>query len=188
MSSAFSQRQPFPLPASSFPSPSPPPLTLPSSHLSFSSLPLASISNPLLLFPSPCIPPPPLFPPPPPFPPPPSVHPSPLSVPTTTTYHCLPPTLFLPTLLLLQLSPAGHIVASQAIELEAHCTKGVGREHAKWSPVATAWYKLKPEVVLLQVQHPLPPSQRPRISNPCVPSFSSPCSADFCVQRPSRSP
>lgn len=28
--------------------------------------------------------------------------------------------------------------------------KGVGREHAKWSPVATAWYRLHPEVVLLQ--------------------------------------
>jgi len=32
--------------------------------------------------------------------------------------------------------------------LEAHCIKGVGREHAKWSPVATAWYRLHPEVVL----------------------------------------
>jgi len=38
----------------------------------------------------------------------------------------------------------------QVIELEAHCVKGLGREHAKWSPVATAWYKLKPELVLLQ--------------------------------------
>jgi hypothetical protein len=36
------------------------------------------------------------------------------------------------------------------IELEAHAIKGVGREHAKWSPVATAWYRLRPEVVLLQ--------------------------------------
>mmetsp|Transcript_29754 Transcript_29754/g.70947 ORF Transcript_29754/g.70947 Transcript_29754/m.70947 type:complete len:362 (+) Transcript_29754:185-1270(+) len=38
----------------------------------------------------------------------------------------------------------------QVIELEAHCVKGAGKEHAKWSPVATAWYKLKPEVVLLK--------------------------------------
>lgn len=36
----------------------------------------------------------------------------------------------------------------QEIDLEAHCTKGEGQEHAKWSPVATAWYKLLPEVVL----------------------------------------
>lgn len=41
----------------------------------------------------------------------------------------------------------------QTIELECHCIKGVGEEHAKWSPVATAWYKLYPEVVLL---HPPP--------------------------------
>ncbi|KAI8469325.1 MAG: insert subdomain of RNA polymerase alpha subunit [Monoraphidium minutum] len=38
----------------------------------------------------------------------------------------------------------------QEIELEAHCIKGVGREHAKWSPVATAWYRLHPEVALLR--------------------------------------
>lgn len=34
----------------------------------------------------------------------------------------------------------------QCIELEAHCVKGIGAEHAKWSPVATAWYRLHPEV------------------------------------------
>jgi DNA-directed RNA polymerase I and III subunit RPAC1 len=39
---------------------------------------------------------------------------------------------------------------AQEIELEAHCIKGVGREHAKWSPVATAWYRLHPEVALLR--------------------------------------
>eukprot|EP00877_Chromochloris_zofingiensis_P010207 jgi/Chrzof1/543/Cz01g19190.t1 len=38
----------------------------------------------------------------------------------------------------------------QSIELEAHCIKGIGKDHAKWSPVATAWYRLHPEVVLLQ--------------------------------------
>lgn len=38
----------------------------------------------------------------------------------------------------------------QAIELECHCTKGVGDEHAKWSPVATTWYRLMPELALLQ--------------------------------------
>ncbi|KAL4433723.1 hypothetical protein ABPG75_000164 [Micractinium tetrahymenae] len=38
----------------------------------------------------------------------------------------------------------------QAIELECHCIKGVGDMHAKWSPVATTWYRLMPEVVLLQ--------------------------------------
>jgi DNA-directed RNA polymerases I and III subunit RPAC1 len=49
-------------------------------------------------------------------------------------------------------------LALQAIQLEAHCTKGTGKEHAKWSPVATAWYRLLPEVVLLEVL--APPYQR----------------------------
>ena len=40
--------------------------------------------------------------------------------------------------------------SKQCIKLECHCVKGVGEEHAKWSPVATAWYKLYPEVVLLR--------------------------------------
>lgn len=39
----------------------------------------------------------------------------------------------------------------QTISLEAHCTKGVGKEHAKWSPVATAWYRLLPEMRLIKV-------------------------------------
>ena len=34
----------------------------------------------------------------------------------------------------------------QRIELEAHATVGTGAEHAKWSPVATAWYRLQPEL------------------------------------------
>ena len=34
----------------------------------------------------------------------------------------------------------------QCIDLEAHAVKGVGSDHAKWSPVATAWYRLQPEV------------------------------------------
>lgn len=38
----------------------------------------------------------------------------------------------------------------QSIELEAHAVKGVGKVHAKWSPVATAWYRMLPEVVLLE--------------------------------------
>ncbi|OMP06988.1 DNA-directed RNA polymerase, RBP11-like protein [Corchorus olitorius] len=38
----------------------------------------------------------------------------------------------------------------QEIELEAHAVKGKGKTHAKWSPVATAWYRMFPEVVLLE--------------------------------------
>jgi len=37
----------------------------------------------------------------------------------------------------------------QEIELEMHAVKGVGSEHAKWSPVATATYRLMPHIKLL---------------------------------------
>ncbi|KAF5204778.1 Dna-directed rna polymerases i and iii subunit like [Thalictrum thalictroides] len=42
------------------------------------------------------------------------------------------------------------LAAKQEIELEAHAVKGIGKTHAKWSPVATAWYRMLPEVELLQ--------------------------------------
>ncbi len=32
----------------------------------------------------------------------------------------------------------------QRIEFEAHCRKGVGKDHTKFSPVATASYRLLP--------------------------------------------
>ncbi|EOA35342.1 hypothetical protein CARUB_v10020528mg [Capsella rubella] len=40
------------------------------------------------------------------------------------------------------------LAPGQEIELEAHAVKGIGKTHAKWSPVATAWYRMHPEVVL----------------------------------------
>jgi len=36
----------------------------------------------------------------------------------------------------------------QRIEFEAHCRKGVGKDHTKYSPVATASYRLLPEIIL----------------------------------------
>lgn len=36
----------------------------------------------------------------------------------------------------------------QSIEAELRCEKGIGRDHAKWSPVATASYRLMPEIVI----------------------------------------
>lgn len=36
----------------------------------------------------------------------------------------------------------------QIIEAECHVTKGIGRSHAKWSPVCTASYRLLPEIII----------------------------------------
>lgn len=39
----------------------------------------------------------------------------------------------------------------QEIEMELICEKGIGKTHAKWSPVCTAFYRLLPEVVVKNV-------------------------------------
>ncbi|OCH88520.1 insert subdomain of RNA polymerase alpha subunit [Obba rivulosa] len=44
----------------------------------------------------------------------------------------------------------------QEVEMELHAIKGVGKEHAKWSPVATASYRLHPLIVLNPAK-PVPP-------------------------------
>ncbi|GJY40728.1 DNA-directed RNA polymerases I and III subunit RPAC1 [Tanacetum coccineum] len=46
----------------------------------------------------------------------------------------------MPNIILLKLGPG------QEIKLEAYAVKGMGKTHAKWSPVATAWYRMLPEV------------------------------------------
>ncbi|EST05994.1 DNA-directed RNA polymerase, insert domain protein [Kalmanozyma brasiliensis GHG001] len=38
----------------------------------------------------------------------------------------------------------------QELDLELHCEKGIGKDHAKFSPVATATYRLLPHIQLLQ--------------------------------------
>eukprot|EP00499_Haloplacidia_sp_CaronLabIsolate_P004428 CAMPEP_0196779510 /NCGR_PEP_ID=MMETSP1104-20130614/6428_1 /TAXON_ID=33652 /ORGANISM="Cafeteria sp., Strain Caron Lab Isolate" /LENGTH=355 /DNA_ID=CAMNT_0042149691 /DNA_START=6 /DNA_END=1070 /DNA_ORIENTATION=- len=45
-------------------------------------------------------------------------------------------------ILLLKLKPG------QTIDFEAHAYKGIGKTHAKWSPVSTAYYRLLPQVEL----------------------------------------
>ncbi len=47
-----------------------------------------------------------------------------------------------PDILLAKLRPG------QEVELEAHAVVGAGSVHAKWSPVATAWYRLHPELAI----------------------------------------
>lgn len=39
----------------------------------------------------------------------------------------------------------------QRIEFEAHCRKGIGKDHAKFSPVATAAYRLLPGKIFNQL-------------------------------------
>ncbi len=34
----------------------------------------------------------------------------------------------------------------QEIEMELFCEKGIGKTHAKWSPVSTAYYRLVPDI------------------------------------------
>lgn len=36
----------------------------------------------------------------------------------------------------------------QSIEAELYVEKGIGQQHAKWSPVATASYRLMPEIII----------------------------------------
>ncbi|KAH9925858.1 insert subdomain of RNA polymerase alpha subunit [Epithele typhae] len=44
----------------------------------------------------------------------------------------------------------------QVVDMELHAIKGVGKEHAKWSPVATATYRLHP-LIVLNPSKPVPP-------------------------------
>jgi DNA-directed RNA polymerase I and III subunit RPAC1 len=54
-----------------------------------------------------------------------------------------PPKALYPDILIAKLRPG------QTIELEAHGRRGIGKDHAKFSPVATASYRLLPRIELL---------------------------------------
>lgn len=45
-------------------------------------------------------------------------------------------------------SAATPIALAQEVNATLHCHLGIGREHAKWSPVGTASYRLLPEIVI----------------------------------------
>ena len=49
-----------------------------------------------------------------------------------------------PDILLAKMRPG------QVIELDMHCFKGIGADHAKWSPVATATYRLLPTIDIVK--------------------------------------
>lgn len=60
-----------------------------------------------------------------------------------------PPAPTNPNIVLAKLRPG------QEIEMELHAVKGVGKDHAKFSPVATASYRLLPVIKILK---PIPPN------------------------------
>lgn len=54
------------------------------------------------------------------------------------TFHANPPRVAFPDILVARLRPG------QEIKLTAKCVKGIGKDHAKFQPVATASYRLLP--------------------------------------------
>ncbi|KAG6336333.1 hypothetical protein ID866_2758 [Astraeus odoratus] len=62
-----------------------------------------------------------------------------------------PPAPTNPNIVLVKLRPG------QEIDMELHAVKGVGKDHAKFSPVATASYRLLPKIILNPAK-PVPPS------------------------------
>ncbi|KAK0550289.1 DNA-directed RNA polymerase core subunit rpc40 [Tilletia horrida] len=65
----------------------------------------------------------------------------------------------LPDILLAKLRPG------QAINLELHCEKGIGKDHAKFSPVCPASYRLLPQITIL------PPGIPPHLVDKFVKCF-----------------
>lgn len=59
------------------------------------------------------------------------------------TFADSPPTVVNPDILLARLRPG------QELDLELKCEKGLGKDHAKWSPVCTAAYRLLPDVAIV---------------------------------------
>lgn len=59
----------------------------------------------------------------------------------------------------------------QEMEMELHCEKGIGKDHAKFSPVATASYRLLP---CIEVLKPIP--------EPLIPKFIA-CFPEGVVER-----
>ncbi|WFD36975.1 DNA-directed RNA polymerase core subunit rpc40 [Malassezia cuniculi] len=82
-----------------------------------------------------------------------------------TTMADRPPRPVAPDIVLAKLAPG------QGIEMELHCEKGIGKDHAKFSPVATASYRLLPHIEILA---PIP--------EPLIPKFIA-CFPDGVIER-----
>lgn len=57
------------------------------------------------------------------------------------------------------------LAPGQGMEMELHCVKGIGKDHAKFSPVATASYRLLP---LIEILKPIPQELVPKFIS-CFP-------------------
>lgn len=42
------------------------------------------------------------------------------------------------------------LASGQVLDLEMHCIKGLGKEHAKWSPVSLCSYRLMPKITITE--------------------------------------
>ncbi|KAI0285482.1 DNA-directed RNA polymerase [Russula aff. rugulosa BPL654] len=69
-----------------------------------------------------------------------------------------PPAPTIPETVLVKMRPG------QGVEMEMHAVKGLGKDHAKFSPVATASYRLLPHIVLDEA-NPVPPHLATRFQN-----------------------
>ncbi|KAJ6606363.1 DNA-directed RNA polymerase [Mycena vulgaris] len=67
-----------------------------------------------------------------------------------------PPAPTNPNIVLAKLRPG------QAVDITLHAVKGVGKDHAKFSPVATASYRLLPNIV---IKKPIPPHLAEKFQN-----------------------
>ncbi|KAL1690078.1 DNA-directed RNA polymerase [Schizophyllum commune] len=67
-----------------------------------------------------------------------------------------PPAPTNPNIVLAKLRPG------QAVHMELHAVKGVGKDHAKFSPVATASYRLLPHI---KIKKPIPPELADKFQN-----------------------
>ena len=56
------------------------------------------------------------------------------------------------------------LAENQEIEFEAYCTKNNGMMHTKWSPVATAYYRLEPHI---EIKEDIKNEQAERMNELC---------------------
>uniref|UniRef100_A0A7S1UHE4 DNA-directed RNA polymerases I and III subunit RPAC1 n=1 Tax=Phaeomonas parva TaxID=124430 RepID=A0A7S1UHE4_9STRA len=72
----------------------------------------------------------------------------------------------------------------QRIQLEMHCRKGTGKDHAKFQPVATASYRLLPKVTLQPAAQALPNEKKEALVDQCPMNVLDIEDGDLIAARP----